>query len=154
MSTYHNKSIINISFRKEKQFEKATHDVKHPAHKAESMEQDIENQEYEFVDTPSQNNPKEEAHNASDYLPYQVTVLSEMENTCSETPVEYLTPSNTELITCDLCIEHGTPMGVCTHKRSGASNSYQCLILTESTCPTPYQELVQESPKKFIRSIQ
>ena len=117
------------------------------------MEQDVENLEYEFVDTPSENNPKEEAHSASDYLPYQVTVLSEMRNTCSEAPVEYLTPSNTdsELITCDLCIEHGAPMGVCSHKRSGAiaSNSYQSLILTESTCPTPYQELVQESPKKF-----
>ena len=109
---------------------------------------------YEFVDTPSENNPKKETHSASDYLPYQVTVLSEMENTWSKRPVEYLTASNTELITCDLCIEHETPMGVCIHKRSGASNSYQSLILTESTCPTAYQELVQEFPTKFKRSIQ
>jgi hypothetical protein len=81
------------------------HDIKHPVQKAESPEQDIDNLVYEFVDTPSENNSKE-THSASDYLPYQVTVLSEMGNTCSEEPVEYLTPSNTELITCNLCIEH------------------------------------------------
>ena len=102
----------------------------------------MENLEYEFVETPSENNP--ESIYALENLPYQVTVLGEVENTCSSQPVEYLTPSNTELITCDLCIEHGNPTGICTHRRSMATNSYQSLILTENSSPTAYQELVQE----------
>ena len=123
-------------------------DVEHSAHNTESLVHDMENAVYELVETPSENNP--ESINALENLPYQVTVLhGEMENMCSKQPVEYLTPSNTELITCDLCIEHGNPTGICTHhyRRSSAGNSYQSLILTESSCPTAYQELVQESLK-------
>ena len=124
-------------------------DVKHPPHNAESPLEhsiDVANVVYEIVETPPENNA------ALENLPYQVTVLGEMENpSCTNSPVEYLTPKNTELITCDLCIEHGNPTGLCTHRRprTSNSNSYQSLIMTESgSCPTAYQELVQESQIK------
>ena len=149
-------SFINFyySFRRGNlQLKKPVREVEQPVHNSGSLEKDEDNLVYEPVEVPPENsNNSKSAHHdhAWENLHYKVTVLGEMENMCSEPPVEYLTPRNTEWIACDLCIEHGNPTGACTHRRprSIASNSYQSLILTEGSYPAAYQELVQESPHR------
>ena len=94
-----------------------------------------DNPTYEHVATPSESNPG----TAAESVPYQVTVIGAPENACTESPAEYIMPSNMELITCNQCIEHGNT-GVCAHKR----NPYQSLIITESSCTSGYQHLKQD----------
>lgn len=102
-----------------------------------------DNPTYEYVATPSDSNPGTVAES----VPYQVTVIGAPENACTESPAEYIMPSNTELITCNQCIGHGNNIGVCTHRR----NRYQSLIITESSSPSGYQHLKQDPLTKSLK---
>lgn len=116
-------------------------------HRYESpVEKPIENPAYEYVHAPSES----DLGHTSENLPYEVTVIGASESNSTESPAEYLMPSNSDLITCNQCIEHGKPTGACTHRL----NPYQSLILTESIFPSTYQQLVPDtklttSPLKF-----
>lgn len=102
-----------------------------------------DNPTYEYVATPSESNPGI----VPESFPYQVAVVGAPENVCTESPVEYLMPGNNELITCNQCIKCANATGICTHRR----NPYQSLILTDSSCPSGYQHLIQDSLAKSLK---
>lgn len=108
---------------------------RHGNSRENQVEYSGDNPAYEYVATPSESNPE----TAAESVPYQVTVIGAPENVRTESPAEYIMPSNTELITCNQCLEHRN-MGICTHRR----NPYQSLIITESSGPSGYQHLKQD----------